>query len=303
MRIPEHTANNVVILSPTRVEGGTKCIRKHLLSDVVSYQPSGKEDAAALEFGTRMHRATALLWTTGDALVGSEYLRAQRWPLNEKHTLGLALQCYATYVATARLFPYSDLGEPMEKWEAVAIEERVLLSVKPGLVLSFQLDRLVREQTTKKLALIDLKTAAKTDARWVRQWQRSLQMKLYSETVLQKYGQELDWLIIEGMSKDTAAITLVPVNPFSTGMRAEAWRSFEWIAFHDRQILDACTLPDGSIDVDRLVNRSLTEAPFNPNECFSYGSACDYLPLCDAEPEERIALFKEGYEYVEPEYV
>lgn len=300
MQIPEHSKSGLVVLSPTRVNQGIRCLRKHALSDVVSYLPTGAGDSAALEFGTRMHRACAIMWESGDPAVGSEYLRAQAWPLNEKHTLGLALQCYGAYATQAKPMPYDTGGE---LWEFLAIEERVVMQVRPGVQLSFQLDRLMRKPSTGQLALFDIKTAARCDARWAKQWPRDLQMKLYSEAVVRKYGRALDWLVVEGLSKENGTLNLVVLPEFSDAVRAEAWRDFEWVALHDKQLLDACTLADGTVDGEQLAVRALSETPHSPAECFTYGSQCMFLPLCDAEPGERIALLREGYTYHEPEYV
>lgn len=265
---------------------------------MLSWQPAGAGDSPALEFGTRMHRAGALWWESGEAEVGSEYLRSQQWPLNDKHTQGLALQMYGAYVHSARPMPYSD-----DHWEFAAIEERVVMDVQPGLQLSFQLDRLMHNPATGAYALFDIKTASRCDARWAKQWQRDLQMKLYSEVIARKYGRAPDWIVVEGLSKDNATLNLVVLPEFSDAMRAEAWRDFEWVAIHDSQLLEACKLADGSVDTERLAQRVLSETPHSPAECFAYNGQCPYLPLCDAEPSERIALLREGYTYVEPEYV
>lgn len=297
-RIPEHTLSGRVVLSPTRVGLGMHCMRKHLLADTLSQRPSNAGDAPSLEFGTRIHHAEALWWETGDPAIGTEYLRAKEWPLDTKHHLGLALACHAAYVSEAQVMPWGQ-GDP---WEVIALEERVVLEVEPGLDLSFQLDRLVRNQATGALGLADIKTAARCDARWAQQWSRDLQMKLYAEATYRKYGTELSWLWIEGIAKDTPKLHLVMVPEVSAAMRAEAWRNFRWVAQHDLQLIESATV-DGVVDLDTLVYRALVESPHDRSQCFSYGHPCDYLRLCDAEPELRPALLAEGFEYVEPDYV
>lgn len=276
-----------------------RCLRKHGLADNLSYLPNDADEAAALEFGERLHHSSALYWQSGDPAEGATYLRSLKWPLNEKHHSGLAMSLWGSYAATARLMPFGTAGQ---KWEAIAIEKRVILDVAPGLKLSYQLDRLLREQDSDRLALVDLKTAARCDMRWADQWKRDLQMKLYSAAVAKEYGRPLDWLIVEGLAKDKATVNYVVVPEFSEDMRSEAWRAFEWVANHDRELLDSVT-HDGVVDGEKLAFQLLTQSPFSPAECFAYGHPCDYLRLCDAEPSERVALFKEGYHYEEPKYV
>lgn len=304
IQVPKHVRAGLVVLSPTRVNQGIRCLRKHTLSDTLSYLPSGVDESAALTFGTHMHSAAALMWASdGDASVGTEYLRAQVWPTDNKHNLELAMQCWGAYGLTAKAFPFSLGGDDDKLWEFVAIEERVQLHVRQGVTLSFQLDRLMRNTSTGQLALIDLKTAARCDSRWRKQWRRDLQMKLYSEAVHRQYGQELSWLIIEGLDKSNATLTYEVLPEFSEEVRAEAWRDFEWVAQHNEMLLAAATRPDGTLDTEHLAVLALTETPHSPAECFTYGSECPFLPLCDAEPSERIALLREGYTYHEPDYV
>lgn len=296
MQIPKHVQEGKVILSPSRVGGAMRCMRKHLINDTLSWVQAGARNPYQ-EFGTRMHRMASLWWTEGDAAICSEYLRAQEWPLNEKHTLDLALRLLAAYTTQARKMPFAADGE---EWEFETVEQRIVLELADDLALSFQIDRLLRRDEHR--ALVDTKSASRCDARWAKQWPRSLQMKLYAEAVSREYHCELDWLIIEGLDKTAGKVSLVSLPDFSKDVRTEAMRNFEWVAKHDMQIIESSKLPDGTIDVDKLFDRVLTQSPFNESECFSYNSECDYLRLCNAEPEERKSLLIEGYEYVEPEY-
>jgi hypothetical protein len=287
---------NTVILSPTRVAGALKCFRKHVLSEVLGQTPNDAHQPA-LDFGDMMHRAAGVFWLHGYD-VAREYLIANfSTPFNEKHTPELAHKLLAVYASGAKLMPFGG-----DEWVIETLEQRLSCDVPFG-TLTFQIDRLLRNTNTQQLALVDLKTASRTDARWERQWPRSLQMKLYSECVARHYGTPLSWLIIEGLDKTKGVLAYLSLPEVSAEKRAESWHAVEWVARHDSQLLDACRLPDGSIDADRLIDLALTQTPTNESECFTYGSQCDFLPLCDAEPSERIALLRAGYHYEQPKHL
>jgi hypothetical protein len=258
-----------------------------------------------------MHKAAALAWAeSGDWAIGSEYLRSVEWPLDAKHTQALALQCWGAYAAQAKLFPLQR-GDH-NNWNIVALEQRVVLPVEYSDVrLSFQLDRLLQCQDTEALALVDIKTASKCDSRWIQQWPRDLQMRLYSEAIRRHYGRAPEYIIIEGINKSNASYCYVPLPEFSQSERDEAWRQFLWIAHHDAQLLDACTVTDYDgkghktqvVDAQRLVAQALTNTPQNRGECNAYGRPCPFMQLCDSPPDERVGMLAGDYVYVEPEYV
>ena len=251
----------------------------------------------ALDFGDMMHRVAAIHWQHGTD-VAREYLFANfTRPFNEKHTPELAHKLLGVYAAQARLMPF---GGP--EWKIKDIEQRHSQPVPFG-TLTFQIDRLLENENTGQLALVDLKTASRTDARWERQWPRSLQMKLYSECAYRHYGTPLSWLVIEGLDKTQGTLKYLALPEVSPERRAEAWQAVEWVARHDAQLLDAARRADGSVDADRLVELALVQTPFNESECFTYGSACDFLPLCDAEPGERLSLLRSDYHYEQPKHL
>ena len=134
-------------------------------------------------------------------------------------------------------------------------------------------------------------------------WPRSLQMKLYSECAFRHYGEPLSWLIIEGLDKTQGALKYLSLPEVSPEKREEAWHAVEWVARHDSQLIDAARRQDGSVDADRLIELALMQTPFNESECFTYGSACDFLPLCDAEPSERLPLLRSDYHYEQPKHL
>lgn len=284
-----------VVLSPTRVTGALRCLRKHTLSEVLGFVPNN-HDVPALDFGDMMHRAVAVYWIEGYDTAKEYLLQNFTAPFNEKHTPELAHKLLAVYARDAKLMPF---GYPSE-WEIADIEQRYSVPVPFG-TLTFQIDRLLRHKTTRALALVDLKTANRTDTRWEKQWPRSLQMKLYSEAVYRYYGQPLDWLIIEGLDKTAGVIKYLCLPDVSEEKRHEAWASVEWIARHDVQFLEK--FADGSIDANRLIELALTRTPTNEAECFAYGSSCQFLPLCDAEPSERIALLGADYHWEQPKHL
>lgn len=128
-------------------------------------------------------------------------------------------------------------------------------------------------------------------------------MKLYAECVAREYGQSLQWLIIEGVDKTAKKVVYLALPEVSEEKRAEAWQSVEWIARHDAQLLDAARASDGGVDVNRLTELALIQTPGNESECFTYGRACDFLPLCDAEPAERSALLRAEYHFEQPKHL
>jgi hypothetical protein len=285
-----------VVLSPTRVAGALKCLRKHALSEVLGVTPND-HSAPALDFGDMMHRVVAVYWLHGYD-VALEYLLGNfRTPFNDKHTPALALKLLNVYKAQARLMPFGG-----DEWEIADLEKRHSCEVPFG-TLTFQIDRLLKHRNTGQLALVDLKTASRTDARWERQWPRSLQMKLYSECSVRHYGEPLSWLIIEGLDKTSPQVKYLTLPEVSPERRAEAWQAVEWVARHDAQLLDAAKQADGTINVDRLVELALVQTPTNEGECFTYGSSCDFLKLCDAEPSERMALLRGDYHYEQPKHL
>jgi hypothetical protein len=288
-----------LLLSPTRVAGGMACMRKHALSDLLG-QVANDRSSPALVFGEIMHEAAAMHWRGASvSAVGELLAHRLAQPLNDKHTLLLAQRMFAAYASQAQLMPFA--SDPSD-WEVLEIEQRRHLNIA-GFKLGFQIDRLLRRISTQQLALVDLKTASRTDARWEKQWPRSLQMKLYAECVAQDFGQPLAWQIIEGLAKDKPGVAYVIVPDVTAERRAEAVRAVEWVGRHDAQLLDACKSADGAIDVDRLVQRVLTETPCNEGNCFTYNSPCEYLPLCDAEPSERVALLSADYHYEMPKHL
>lgn len=304
LSLPVYT--DVVTLSPTRVAGGLRCLRKHTLDDTLGMKPNDYS-APALDFGTAMHSTAAAYWQalsigsqSSAILAALTVLRAAAsWPINEKHSLDLAERMFAAYVASAKLMPFATQAD---EWMVLEIEQRRSIQVG-GETLTFQLDRLVKNIETKQLALCDLKTASRCDRRWEMQWSRSLQMTLYADCIATHYGRAPDWVIVEGLAKDKPAVHYVVVPEASEARRQEARRQAEWIAKHDRALLDACRNEDGTVDADKLITRSLTETPYSEAECFVYGASCPYLTLCEAEPGERRALLDEGFHYESPKHL
>ena len=288
-----------VILSPTRVEGGLRCARKHVLSDILGITPNDHSQPA-LDFGEALHQGAATWWASGGDFIAAwkKIELACSWPLNTTHTLALARKCFEVYVAEARLMPF---GDPAE-WEIDTIEERETIELH-GHRLSFQVDRRLRNVNTGAKAPVDLKTASKCDKRWENQWPRKLQMRLYDACHVLKHGTPLQWLIIEGLEKTKPHVHYLTLPDRTDEQRTEALRNFEWIAEHDSSLLDRCRGKDGSIDVDTLLRVALTETPYNDGECWSYNSPCQYLGLCDAEPSQRLALLNADYHHEAPKHL
>lgn len=294
MKAPES-----VVLSPTRVAGALKCLRKHALSEMLGMVPASAEgESPALAFGDLMHRASALHWTAGAEVAREFLLSTFAEAYDSKHTPELAHRLLGIYAAEARLMPFGG-----DEWEIETVEQRLSLPVPFG-TLTFQVDRLLRHKDEhSRRALVDLKTASRCDRRWEAQWPRSLQMRLYAECVARYYGAPLQWQIIEGLDKTTPRVVYLALPEVSEEKRAEAWHIVEWVARHDSELLDGATDEDGSVNLERLLELALTQTPTNEGECFTYGRPCQFLPLCDAEPSERIALLRSEYRYEQPKHL
>jgi hypothetical protein len=249
-----------------------------------------------------MHKAAALYWASGDSGASAEYLQAQSWPLDAKHTAGMAMQCWASYAAKAKPFPLQ--GGDYNNWDIVALEQRILMPVEYSDVqLAFQIDRLVQCPATGRMAFVDIKTTRRVDSKWIQQWNRDLQMKLYAEAIRKNFGRAPEYIVIEAIDKSSCQYSYIPVAEHTPSQLAEAWRQFLWVAHHDAAVIDACTDSKGIVNVEALVHKVLVDTPHNTGECFSYGRPCPFLRLCDAPPEERMALLQDGYSYVEPEWL
>lgn len=274
------------VTTPTRVESGSRCHRRHLLSNIAE---KGKYKSAAAAFGTCLHAGTAEWWRSSDPAkvleAGSAEWRAQQSTMNEKHSLELLTAMLTKYTMNAKL------GGPFdEQFQVVTIEERLPVTFE-GVSLNFQLDRLLSIDN-QRLVLVDTKSASRLDARWRSQWDRSLQQKLYMAAVQKLYDMPCQ-VVMEGVSKTAKADIEYYICPEWTDAQLdEAVNQARWIQKKDKAYLDILTLEGEQAMLEAMLNQS----EFNPEDCFSYNVECPFLPLCNADPMQRLGLLLADYQ-------
>jgi len=294
-----------VIVTPTRVELGLRCYRRHVLADILQrasyYSPS-------LEFGSVIHAGAAVWWNNARAdgnvarqlaagAVVAEW--AKRFDANPllnpgDLTLELALAMIQSYTKLAELagpFAIED-GE----WQLVSVEDRLEIPIAGiDAKLSFQPDRVVFNKRNDHLVVVDTKTAARLDKKWERQWETSLQMKLYKAGAARAYDippENID-IVVEGVLKDALSTIKYIVCPdWSASLLAEAGRQAAEIAKRDYALIAYEGAPrDSQLIMEDAVNKTA----LNYMSCFEYGVECPFRKLCLAEPEERVSLLLAEY--------
>lgn len=283
-----------VTVTPSRVELGKRCYRRHAIADVLGY---GLFTSAAAEFGSVIHAGASSWWKTLDsdkvreAISGEWFKRFEsgKQISQDKVSLQLAHSIMRDYMAIA------ELAGPFTKsttWQIVTIEERLCLPLDTESQLTFQLDRLLFNKDENHLVLVDTKTAAKLDKRWERQWDLSLQMKQYVGAIKARYEIENVDVVIEGVLKDIPSEIRYYVCPqWSKELLDEAMTETVNIADEDRLIFDA----DDPIEFGLRTGT-------NPQDCYSYGFECAFKRLCLAEPSERKGILLSDYSENEEEY-
>lgn len=299
-----------VTVTPSRVELGLRCYRRHVLADVLGY---AGYYSPSLEFGSVIHAGVATWWRNADidgrearqhAAIATRQEWAKRFEANPQVSqkdvsLDLALSMVETYTKSAEMNgPFS--LEPGD-WQFVTIEDR--LEVPLGKYrLSFQQDRVVYNKTNGHLVIVDTKTAGRMDARWRRQWETSLQMKLYKAAAIRAYDFEFDQVdvLVEGILKDVPSkIEYVPCPEWSPAILAEAMAQAEHIAALDDRLI---AFEENPVDKYLIEEAAVTKTTVNYNDCFQYGVECPFRRLCIAEPEERVGLLRSEYFEIESEY-
>jgi hypothetical protein len=259
----------------------------------------------SLGFGSVIHGGAGVWWLTGDsAQVGLAVM--EEWKhqfegdgaaFSKDLTFQLAMGIMDEYVKKA----ISNGPFQMEQgqWQTVAVEQRLELPLamknKEKATLSFQIDRLLYNNTNGHAVIVDTKTAGRLDRRWEAQWERSLQMKLYKAAICRAYDFEPDRVdvVIEGVLKDlpTAIKYLVCPN-WSEAMLLEATKQAAMIAQKDHELISANGLPK---DLALIEVEALTETETNYGDCFAYNTECPFYKLCLAEPDERVGILHSEY--------
>lgn len=292
-----------VIVTPSRVELGLRCYRRHVIGDLLQRI---KYKSPSLAFGTVGHAGAGAWWVTQDSN------KAQMAIVNEFHarfdgpsndlTVELAQAMLRDYVAQATLAgPFTNEAGT---WQLVSAEDRLEVPLRlPGggeAKLSFQTDRVVWNQTTRHLVIVDTKTAGRLDKKWLRQWESSLQMKLYKAGNAKAYDFDVDQVdvVIEGWLKDVPSRVQYVVCPnWSQEILDEAVQQAVSIATRDDRIVGVYDQTNFAAIEEWAVNKT----EINYMSCFEYGVECPYRQdICLNEPNQRVAaLHAEFFEISE----
>ena len=294
-----------VIITPSRVELGLRCQRRHSLADILQvasyYSPS-------LEFGSVIHTGAASWWNDdgeGSAMAAEWNKRFTMNPRVNQGDLSLEMAnaMMAAYRQNAKLAGPFDAEGP---WQLVSVEERIEVPLGLGLVdgekrkakLSFQTDRVVWNKANQHLVVVDTKTTGRLDKRWARQWETSLQMKLYKAAAVAAYDMDPAnvSVVVEGVLKDVPSRIQYEVCPeWSKDMLEEAVNQARIVAIRDWDLI--ASRDDANVPRDKhLVELDiLTHTSVNYMSCAEYGVICPFYQLCTAEPSERQAILHGEY--------
>lgn len=300
-----------VVLTATRTELGSRCHRRHMLSDVLEY---GLYKSPAAAFGNIIHAgaATWWKWMTGyseayanpqPAYSAMMEVAKQEWEKagiqSERYSLGMAERMLDMYSSEATL---AGVFTGTADWKMLSIEDRMRIQFG-DYVFSLQNDRALADHDARRILGVDTKTVSRPDAKWRASWARSLQMKLYRKAFLQVYeGFEVD-ILVEGIDKAAKPKLHYVVTPhWSDALLDEAVRQFNEIANKDEEFVKRHLRADGSFDISALEDDVLVNTSHNYEDCYSYGTACPFLKLCDAEPEDRKGILHGEYLQIEQDY-
>jgi hypothetical protein len=285
------------VITPTRVELGSRCYRRHAISDVLE---KGLYKSPSAGFGNVIHAGAAAHWLRsyrGEQVdpierATAEFRRVEQ-DMNDKHSLELALAMLDVYQQQASLAGPLSAAD----YHIVTIEERLETEIG-GYTLSFQLDRLLANNNQERLLLLDTKSAARLDQRWRSGWDRSLQFKLYKAAIQRVYEMPVD-IIIEGVLKTPKSkIEYYLVPDWDDSQLDEAISQMCFIAEKDRKLLNILT----STDESTMIEYVLTQTSFNPQDCHSYNTDCPFLKLCDSPLEIRRGLLESEYITIAGDY-
>lgn len=285
-----------IVVTPSRIELGKRCHRRHVLSDLLHYR---RTRSPSLEFGSVKHAGASCWWRTNSrtkalGVYGKEWDQRLA-PLATDLTRELTISVANDYMDKAKIAgPFSDEGE----WQIVSLEDRleIPLAGSDGARLSFQTDRVVWCEATEHLVIVDTKTAARIDARWRKQWETSLQMKLYKACVSQAYDFDpavID-VVIEGVVKDVPSrIEYVICPQWSPKLLAEAVLQAKQLAKQDRLFVESVL-----DSTDHAEEIAVNGTSVNYMDCFSYGVECPFRTLCTDDPDRRAFRLKDEFEKI-----
>lgn len=275
-----------------------------LLQRALFYSPS-------LEFGSVIHSGAAAWWNNdvdGDVGRGLAIQAVTKEWQARFVDRGLEAKDLSLDVAVAMIEYYTRMAElsgpfALEdgNWQLVTVEERleVPLTMPDGITarLSFQTDRVIWNAARSHLVVVDSKTAGRIDKRWLRQWDTSLQMKLYKAAACKAYDMEPENVdvVIEGILKDVPSEVQYVICPdWSQGLLDEAMDQATDVAIRDHVLL-----VDGDHglprDLSAVEESAVNHTPLNYMSCYEYNTECAFRRICTAEPEERVAILRSEY--------
>lgn len=297
-----------VVITPTRVELANRCHRRHFLADILG---KARYFSPSLEFGSVIHAGVAAHWlklkdgSQLDPFVAMNAEWTKRKVESDSLTLPLAEAMLRDYQQKASLAgPFTDQGN----FKLVDVEQRFELPLRDS-KLSFQMDRVVYDQDQNWMVIVDSKTAQRLDSRWDKQWETSIQMKLYRAGAMQVFqtGGRVD-IVVEGILKHAPSDVRYYVCPeWSESLLKEAVHQAYMAVSLDRELIeqssDVVNLAnlDGEIEqkllpnADKALILGVAMTPVNYQDCFSYGIECPFRRLCVADVEHRVDLVKAEY--------
>lgn len=287
-----------VTVTPSRVEGAARCFRKYLVQEVIGYR---KSYSPPLEFGSVIHAGVGQWWQTRDQSLAFKALRDE-WEQRFENPLKYVDQKYVSLRLAERMlegyFALATLAGPgaeEDDWQVVSVEER--FPVKLGQhTITLQLDRTLYNRKLEKIRIVDTKTAAKLDKRWAKSWDLSLQMMLYKSNVKKMFDLPVE-VVVEGVLKEpNTEIQYVMLPDWTEEQLLEA----DWMAERIANEQAGMILEAQERGLDP-VEYLLMFSRYNPGNCQSYGSECQYFSLCTASPEMRKALLEAEFKPIETE--
>lgn len=285
------------VLTPTRVELGHRCYRRHAISDILE---KNLYKAASAAFGNVIHAGAAAHWRGSgidqvlDA-VRQEYLKNAN-DLNEKHSFELAESMIKHYIENARIS-----GPFIGNYQVVTIEERISTVIN-GYKISMQLDRAL-SLDNRRMLIVDTKTAARLDQRWRNGWDMSLQMKLYKLITQTLFDMPVD-IVVEGLLKaPKSKIEYYATPDWDFDQLDEAKNQFLAIASADDEVLSSARINfDTEFDLGRLTEVIVNQTRYNPGDCNSYNVQCPFYRVCSSPPSQRVGLLNAEYIDVPGDY-
>jgi hypothetical protein len=301
-----------IVITPSRVDGALKCHRKHVLQDVLSkaayYSPS-------LEFGSVIHAGVNNYWLarkfnkipTWEAAIEKEW--HERFELRpqvstKSVSLAMAKGMMQGYAESASLG-----GELFtDGYELMDCEQRFEIPIPLDdhhALLSFQCDRVLYEKNNRNhIVIVDTKTASRLDARWERQWETSIQMRLYKLAAMELFQTDQVDILIEGVLKHVPTVVKYHSPPdWSKLQLAEALHAAKSIAIRDENLIVA-QVGHQAMDKNEPILRLRTQAELeeiavkftipNYGECFSYNIECSFWKICSADFPDRLDILHSG---------